>query len=222
MIEFWLSYNEVHRIRFPVNPPSLSVGSPFGHTDIKIVNLGEFTVIGDRELKEFEFSSFFPKHYNPTYCEYSGFREPRYLLNLIEKWRNTRKPLRFIVTGTPINYAVTIREFSYDVEKAGHMGDIYFSLTLKEFKPLKLRQEIDVTKKKTTGSDRPPVVNKGQLEKKVVSYTIKVNDTLQKIAARKDVYGNASDWRKIYEANKKVIGANPNLIKQGTKLVIPR
>lgn len=34
-------------------------------------------------------------------------------------------------------------------------------------------------------------------------------------------YGNGSFWPTIYNANKKLIGANPNLIKAGMKLIIP-
>lgn len=34
-------------------------------------------------------------------------------------------------------------------------------------------------------------------------------------------YGNGAQWPKIYNANKQAIGNNPNLIKAGTKLIIP-
>jgi len=44
-------------------------------------------------------------------------------------------------------------------------------------------------------------------------------DSLAKIAAK--VYGNPAQWSKIYEANKAVIGPNPNLIKPGQTLIIP-
>lgn len=222
-IEFWLSYNNgAEKLRLPVNPPSLSVKSPFTNTDIDVVNLGQFTVIGDRGLKDFSFSSFFPRDYNPTYCEYVDFPTPQECVDTLEKWRDTRRPIRFIVTGTSINYAVTIRDFQYDIERAGSIGDIYYSLELKEFKFLHLKQEIDVKKPNPAKNNRPPVVNKGQPEKKISSYTVKAGESLSKIAAKKEVYGDMNQWRKLYNANKKAIGANPNIIKPGLKLVIPR
>lgn len=49
-------------------------------------------------------------------------------------------------------------------------------------------------------------------------YTIKSGDTLSKIA--KQYYGNANEWRRIYEANKGVI-ADPDKIFPGQKIVIP-
>ena len=50
------------------------------------------------------------------------------------------------------------------------------------------------------------------------SYTVKVGDCLNKIA--KEVYGDASKWEMIYEANKASI-KNPNIIYKGQVFVIP-
>jgi nucleoid-associated protein YgaU len=51
------------------------------------------------------------------------------------------------------------------------------------------------------------------------SYTVVKGDSLSRIA--KSLYGNANKWRKIYDANKAVIGNNPDLIKPGQVLTIP-
>ncbi|MEJ8757866.1 LysM peptidoglycan-binding domain-containing protein [Pontibacter sp. H259] len=52
------------------------------------------------------------------------------------------------------------------------------------------------------------------------TYTVQSGDSLSKIAQRQ--YGSASAWTKIYNANKTTIGDNPDLIKPGQKLTIPR
>ena len=49
-------------------------------------------------------------------------------------------------------------------------------------------------------------------------YTIVSGDSLSKIAKRE--YGNASDWQKIFEANKDQI-KDPNKIFPGQKIRIP-
>jgi uncharacterized protein YidB (DUF937 family)/LysM repeat protein len=50
------------------------------------------------------------------------------------------------------------------------------------------------------------------------SYTVERGDSLSKIA--KKVYGNANEWRKIFEANRDQI-SNPDLIHPGQVLRIP-
>lgn len=50
-------------------------------------------------------------------------------------------------------------------------------------------------------------------------YTVAKGDTLAKIAVK--FYGNASKWRKIYDANRRVIGSNPDVLRVGQKLTIP-
>ena len=51
------------------------------------------------------------------------------------------------------------------------------------------------------------------------TYTVKSGDNLWNIA--KQHYGSGAMYTKIYEANKDLIGGNPNLIFPGQKLIIP-
>jgi nucleoid-associated protein YgaU len=53
----------------------------------------------------------------------------------------------------------------------------------------------------------------------VKTVVVAPGDTLSQIAQK--AYGDPSKWDKIYQANKALIGPNPNLIKPGQKLVIP-
>ena len=50
------------------------------------------------------------------------------------------------------------------------------------------------------------------------TYTVKSGDSLSKIA--KKLYGNASKWHRIYDANRDRI-KNPDLIQPGWELTIP-
>jgi len=51
-------------------------------------------------------------------------------------------------------------------------------------------------------------------------YTVQSGDSLSKIA--KKLYGDANSWHKLYEANKTEIGDNPDLIRPGQRLTVPR
>lgn len=215
-LEYWLSFAGGDAIRFPVHPESITVESPFGFEDVKVTHLGEYSVFGERQLKSISFNSFFPGEYNSSYCEYSEIQAPSAYVSQIEGWRDKKKPLRLVVAGTDINIAVTIRDLSLDYERAGAIGDIYFTLSLKEYRHQDVRESVDVTKAPTASvvkaAKRPAVVNK-VTNSGAKTYTIKSGDTLTKVFGK--------DWRKVYEANKKLIGVNPNIVKSGIKLVVP-
>ena len=51
------------------------------------------------------------------------------------------------------------------------------------------------------------------------TYEVKSGDTLLTIS--EEVYGDATKWRKIYDANKDLIGADPDKLKLEMKLKIP-
>ncbi len=51
------------------------------------------------------------------------------------------------------------------------------------------------------------------------SYTVVSGDSLSKIA--KNHYGDAAQWHQIYEANKAIIGSNPDHIEVGQELTLP-
>lgn len=53
-----------------------------------------------------------------------------------------------------------------------------------------------------------------------IMYTIQPRDNLSQIALH--YYGAASKWKKIYDANKAKIGGNPNQLRVGDKIEIPK
>lgn len=76
--------------------------------------------------------------------------------------------------------------------------------------PETVAQAFDV-KKQVAANARPPASAR--------CHVVRPGDWLSKLAAR--YYGDACKWPVIHEANRRVIGANPDLIKPGQKLLIP-
>jgi len=50
-------------------------------------------------------------------------------------------------------------------------------------------------------------------------YVVQPGDNLWSISVA--TYGTGYNWSKVYEANKEVLGANPNQIEKGTKIALP-
>ena len=51
------------------------------------------------------------------------------------------------------------------------------------------------------------------------SYVVRSGDTLSRIASRKDLRGG---WKSLYVKNRGAIGSNPNVIRVGQRLTLPR
>src|SRR5437868_4897679 len=66
-------------------------------------------------------------------------------------------------------------------------------------------------------ANKPPVAQPTTVQQEY--YTVKSGDSLSKIA--KQLYGDAQQWNRIFEANRDQI-KDANLIQPGQKLKIPR
>lgn len=212
---YLLNNNGRETFQFPVNPPSYKItGGGRNYTDVNVIKLGETTTIGDGKLIEVSFSSFFPKFYD-SYCEYKNIPEPQQAVALLNKWRSLEQPVRLIITDANINIPVTIRTFDIE-ERGGEPGDIYFDISFKEYKFIKIRT---ITTTTTTTVINPQAQSRPNLKSQTKTYTVKSGDSLWNIA--KKTLGNGSRWKEIYNLNSKVIGENPNLIYPGQVYVLP-
>lgn len=216
--EFWFKDRHNLYLQLPVNPESISISSPFSINTVNIASLGEVAIPGERGLKTISFSSFFPRDYNPSYCEFEGGITPEKWVEIMERWRDDRRNIRLIIGGTSISIPVFVSSFTIEPEKAGHPGDIYYSIELIEYRAVQAR--IIQSNQNTTQSQSKATQRPKSEKTTSKSYIVKKGDSLWKIA--KTYYGEGTEWRRIYDANKGVVGKNPNLIYPGQKLVIPQ
>ena len=206
------------RFMFPVNPDQISISDGRMFQEIPIINLGTTLLAGPMAPQGLQFASFFPKIFDASYCNYRSIENPVHSWNRIVRWmgRNVNNvqlpatPLRVTITGSKFSQIMVVTDFSRD-QLGGEPGDIFYQITLRQWRRQVIRIEAaDATGTETTRTDVP---------KTGVTYTVKKGDTLWAIAKR--FYGDGSKWPTIYNANKKVIGGNPNLIRPGQVLVIP-
>lgn len=180
-MEFWLSFNNREEVlQLPVPPKEYKIQKGLQIATLNVNSIGEIATIGKGLLAAVSLESFFPAQEYP-FCQYSGIQEPYYYVRLIEKWMNTGKPIRLMITDTNINMACCIERFEYG-ERDG-TGDVYFSISLKEYRLLNMG----------AGSDRAADYTPPK------TYTVKQGDTPLKLA--KIFYGDSSKASLLLQNN---------------------
>lgn len=214
--QMWLTYNaEKEKIQLPVLPTSFKVKNGSNNDSVNVAGLGEIIIMQSRPALQFSFSSFFPAAKFPG-LQVSSITKPLTLIEKINSWKASKKPIHFIATACGIDLYATIENFDYS-EEGGDPGTYQYSITLKEYREITVRQvKVNIPKATATVKKEQPRVDNTVQPK---TYTVKSGDCLWNIA--KKFYGNGSRYTEIYNANKGVIGGNPNLIYPGQVFTIP-
>lgn len=208
-----LSYNN-HEEAFvlPINPQEFEFTEPHNNQKINLLNIGEAKLMGHRGLLSGSFSSFFPSRNSPFF-RYAD-REPEEYIRLLKKWKSKTQPIRVIISGCDFNLAMTIDSLALKHLEGDQ--DTYYTLSLSEYRFLNVPtvKEESKPKSKTSGLSTRPNTRPTPKTYKVVA-----GDCLWNIASR--FYGDGSKYMTIYNANKSIIGSNPNLIYPGQVYTIP-
>ncbi|MCC0765105.1 LysM peptidoglycan-binding domain-containing protein [Clostridioides sp. ES-S-0006-03] len=212
-MEMWLRQAN-DALRFPVFPSSFEINSKAIVNTSNVLKLGEIAVFGGVGLRTTEISSFFPKN-EASYCDYTGFPTPYDCVNKIQKWMNEGLILRYTITETNINMEVIVDSFKY--EEKDCTGDVYFTLSLKEYKRIQI-PKVNTNNDKISSKLDLPLTKGFEVKNKQKTHRVGKGDSLWSLA--KKYYGNGDLWKRIYDANKKLI-KNPDIIQDGWVLTIP-
>lgn len=201
---------------FPVTPEEIKVSYGSNNSNLRVYGVGECTIIQDSDAANISFSGFFPKMYFSG-CNYRDIPNPNTAVEEVLAMKNTKKPVRFTITGgIGVSMYATIEKFTTK-EVGGDPGTIYYDITFKEYREITMRQiTVNATTQKARISRSSPRVDNTPAAQ---TYAVKKGDCLWNIA--KKFYGSGAKYTLIYNANKSVIGGNPNLIYPGQVYTIP-
>ena len=212
----------------PVAPSKLEIKINNANKTLALINEGEINILKKPGLTDIEFTCGIPQVRYPYAVYKEGFRGADYFLDYFESLKNSRKPFQFIVCRVlpsdrklfNTNIKVTLEDYKL-TEDAGDGFDVTVKVKLKQWRDYGTK-----TVNITMAASKPRAAAEPQRESttspapaQAASYTVVKGDCLWNIA--KKFYGNGSKYTVIYNANKGVIGGNPNLIYPEQVLTIP-
>ncbi len=134
-MDIFLSINNREQvIQLPVLPQSFRVKTGMKNETYETIGLGEIKLIGMPILAAISIESFFQAK------DYPFLRDRTYksweYVEMINGWKVQRIPMRLVITDTPINMLCVVESFEYGIQDG--TGDVYYSLSLAEFKLVEL------------------------------------------------------------------------------------
>lgn len=213
----------------PVTPQKLTTKINNANKTVTLINEGEINLLKTAGLTDVEFDCEIPQIQHPYAVYPSGFKGASYFLNYFEQLKTSKQPFQFIVCRrTPngkeffnTNLKVSLEDYKI-TEDAKDGFDLRVRIRLKQYRDYGTKTiniQISASKPRASAEPKRETVNAPTPKTSSQTYTVVKGDCLWNIA--KKFYGNGSKYTIIYNANKGVIGGNPNLIYPGQVLIIP-
>lgn len=123
-------------LTLPVTPWKYSITTSQNNKVVDILDFGEALLFGNAKLQKLKFSCFFPdqeRHEEHKYVVGDKF-SPKECIDQIIKWKESKKPVRVIITDSPVNLMMGIMDFNYN-ERDG-TRDIWYDISFNEYKEL--------------------------------------------------------------------------------------
>lgn len=197
----YFEYRNSQKVQLPVNPEKLEIREPGRNSTAEVIALGEISILKLSGLSTISFESFIPTQSNASYIAKDAVvYDSKFYRDFFNAVKKEREPLNFIVSGLGINIEISVEDFDYWWE--GSDPDMYFKISLKEFKDAKVKTvTISPAAKANIQQER-----KNAAKKVAVGSKVRVNGRLHK-----DSYG-AGPGATEKDAIRKV-----NFIKPGRK-----
>lgn len=124
------------KLKIPVNPETIEIKYPSNHKEYDVLGIGQIVVPRKPGLKEVSWEGFFPGTDNADPYITRGIKSPKVYVRQIEKAMKGKQTGRLIISRSGLydtNMRCIISEF-VTKDKGGEPGDMYYSITLKEYR----------------------------------------------------------------------------------------
>lgn len=233
-IYIMLQYDGLNAMKFPINPETLKVNIDSASTTTNVEGIGEVSVTSNPKLAKLSIASQFWHENNLL---------PSFLyVNWIKKWQKSKKPAKLIVTRFNYSMTVTCESFWYET-RAGEEEDVYFELSMQEYRPYGARrlnateadlttlQKLKMLAEEINDATLPVLVeiprpSRSSSSKKTIGETFKVVSGYKTLTTiTKKLTGGTKKWQELYNTNQEIFGEAITAYKDlenGTVLTIPK
>lgn len=174
---------------FPVSPESFEITSEVNHTSVNVNGLGEILLKGDKMLRSFGWTCFFPSQaYDFIQVDESDLLEASAYVEKLQQLAFDRQTVTINIKDF-ISMDCVISKFSPGMEEKGK--DLSYSITFME------DVNVDTPNVKTQTAKRPTKSVKSHM------YKWKKGDTWKKVAKKET--GKSENYSKLKKANKSKI-----------------
>ena len=225
----------------PVTPSKITLTISNRNETITLMNEGEVNLLKSAGLTSVSFSCLIPSA-DYAFSKETG-KSPEYYLNNLEKIKQGKKPIQFIVVRMRPDFSkifttnLTVSLEDYEVSESAEQGfDFVLTVKLKQFKPygtktVKLKKQVPSGSNSNSMAEGSRWVNRtGRVNKSrdqsssprpqgTASYKTGPGDSLWSIS--KKMYGGGDLYPRIAKANPDKID-NPNIIAPRLNLTIPK
>jgi len=208
----------------PVTPGKINIKINNANKTYTLMNEGEINVLKDPKLTDIEFDCMLPNVKYPFATYKNGFKKASEFLEVFEDLKVSKKSFQFIYIRTMPNGSliaennITVSMESYTIKEEEKEGfDMIVSVKLKQYKNYETKTAVISSDNETAKIEEKREATITMTSKE--PYIVQSGDSLWNIA--KKIYGDGLKYTMIYEANKSIIGGNPNLIYAGQELTIP-
>lgn len=182
------------RFVIPVTPKTYKVQTEQNNRVIDIIDTGEAQLFGNPRLRKLSFSCFFPQPSHEYPFIVGDDIAPTECVEKLIKWKEGKKPVRVIITNSPVNLMMAIKSFDYREQDGSR--DIYYDLSLIEWRDLNtLPANNDKQVEEKTGLKKRPT------DRPVSKTAQAVKRSRDILEASKRAYGKVQYWRNIANAN---------------------
>lgn len=183
------------KLRLPALPQKISCRKNAKMVSFDILDIGTIEMPNGNEPTEYSWDAVLPgigRRHEPWVR--GPWTDPYTIENYFSIWKKIGAKLKLLITGTPINDYVYLKNFDIDFE--GGFGDFTYSVTFVSAREVSVSYTKIEHPKPAPAPQRPvPAPQR--------TYTVKKGDCLWNISRK--YYGTGVQHTKIYDANKDTI-----------------